>query len=329
MKIFVTGGAGYIGSGVTALLKERGHEVVVYDNLSRGLKSNVPAGVRFVLGDIRDHDLVSRVLKDSGAEAVFHFAAKISVPESMEKPFDYLENNVAGGLSLLRACRARGVRSFVFSSTAAVYGDFTGDKVDEDEPLRPMSPYGETKAQFEMALRSLAREWPEFRFLSLRYFNVAGADLAAGRGPVLEEKSTNLMTAAAQAALGLRPGLDIFGDDYATPDGSCIRDFIHYLDLLDLHILGFEALLEDRVRGALNCGYGRGVSVKEVASEMRKVSERDFPVKMTSRRAGDIPSMVADTRRLQELLKWSPRHQNLTELCRSTYDWVRSKSVSV
>lgn len=328
MKLLVTGGAGFIGSHVVVRLLKAGHDVVIYDNLSRGLKSNVPSGARFVLGDVRDHDLVSRVLKDAGAEAVLHFAAKISVPESIEKPFDYIENNLEGGLCLLRACRARGVNRFVFSSTAAVYGEFnSGGNVKETEPLRPSNPYGETKAQFESALSALHRERPEFKYLSLRYFNVAGATVEEKRGP-LTENSTHLMTVAAQAALGLRPYVEIYGDDYPTADGTCVRDYVHVADLADLHLLGLGALVEGRVEGPLNCGYGRGASVKSVIQEMKSVSKRDFEVRTAPRRQGDVSSMVADTTLLNSKIDWKPRHDSLTEMCRSTLEWVRMSSAS-
>lgn len=323
MKVLVTGGAGYIGSHTVAALLREGHEVHVYDNLSTGHRRAVPPAAQFILGDIRDGSLLTRVLADKGIEAVIHFAARLVVPESMENPWDYYETNTWGGLQVIKSCLNSGVQSLIFSSTAAVYGE-ADQPVKESDPKKPVNPYGASKLMMEQLLEQLNLKGPRLRWVSLRYFNVAGAAMDGSNGS-RTENATLLVKVAAEVAAGKRPEIKIFGSDYATEDGTCVRDYIHVEDLAEAHVKALGALAEGRILNEIfNCGYGHGSSVKAVIAAMKKVSGVEFPVQFEPRRAGDPMSLVANTDRIHAFLDWSPRLDSLEAICQSAYQWERS-----
>lgn len=320
MKILVTGGAGYIGSHVVARLGELGHEVLVYDNLSYGHDWAVLHG-RLFEGDLEDKPLLKTVLREGGFDAVMHFAAFIEVEESVREPLKYYRNNYANALNLLEECREAGVGRFIFSSTAAVYGIPEGGTVNENSPLAPINPYGSSKAMVERTLADLSGA-TDFRYVSLRYFNVAGAD-EQGRIGQARRNATHLMTLALRTALGKRPELQIFGTDYDTPDGTCIRDYIHIADLAEAHILALDHLSDGGEGGVYNCGYGHGYSVRQVVERVKKVTEVDFRVIETGRRAGDPPVLIADSGKLKGELGWEPRHDNLDNIIKTAWRWEK------
>ncbi|MCX7977978.1 MAG: UDP-glucose 4-epimerase GalE [Bdellovibrionaceae bacterium] len=321
MKILVTGGAGYIGSHTSSLLLARGHQVVVYDNLSTGFKEAIPKDSRFIFGDVRDRDLLRRVMRDHQIEAVIHFAAKLIVPESVEKPYEYYETNVLGGMNVAWACAETGVKALVFSSTAAVYGNPDRVPVTEDAPLRPLNPYGKSKAMVEEILRDFDHRYG-VRFVSLRYFNVAGAaaDLSNGQRT---KNATHLIKVAAEVACGKRPFLTIFGTDYPTLDGTGVRDYIHVEDLAVAHLLALEYLVDGGTSLVLNCGYGHGFSVRQVVETMRRESQIHFATEDGPRRPGDAAEIVADSTRLRKILGWVPQHDDLGFICRTAVQWER------
>jgi len=320
MKILVTGGAGYIGSHVVARLGELGHDVVVYDNLSTGHDWAVLHG-RLVVGDLADRTLLRTVIREGAFDAVMHFAAFIVVDESVREPLKYYRNNFSNALNLAEACHEAGLNRFIFSSTAAVYGMPAGGRVTEETPLSPINPYGESKAMFEKALRDLAAA-SGFRYVSLRYFNVAGADEQARIGQACLD-ATHLITVSLRTALGKRPELRIFGTDYDTPDGTCIRDYIHIRDLAEAHVHALDHLAGGGESRIYNCGYGHGFSVREVVAKVKRVTGVDFPVVETERRAGDPPVLIADSSRLQNELGWKPVHDDLEFIIRTAWKWEK------
>jgi UDP-glucose 4-epimerase len=321
MSVLVTGGAGYIGSHMTYAFADAGECVVVLDNLSTGVRANVAPDAVFVHGDVGDAALVKRVIAEHGVDAVIHFAGSIVVPESIEKPLLYYANNTQASLALIGACVEEGVKHFIFSSTAAVYG--LGDRHDirEDTPTDPINPYGRSKLLTEWILRDVAAAH-DFRYVVLRYFNVAGADLQ-GRTGQSTPRATHLIKRAAQTALGRVPHLDIFGTDYPTPDGTAIRDYIHVSDLVAIHRLALEHLREGGKPEVFNCGYGHGTSVLEVVSAMERVTGRKLPTVVQPRRTGDPPSLVANVDKLRERFAWQPRDFSLDGIVRSALDWEK------
>lgn len=323
MTILITGGAGYIGSHIAHELIDQGRQIVVLDNLVTGVRENVPADASFVWGDIGDLEAVTRLIQRHKISAVMHFAGSIVVPESVEDPLKYYLNNTAKTRTLLAACVANGVDKFVFSSTAAVYGIPDADQlpVSEDTPTEPINPYGRSKLMTEWMLKDLAHAH-DFRYVALRYFNVAGAD-PKGRTGQSTPEATHLIKVACQAALGMREKLGIFGTDYPTPDGTGVRDYIHVTDLARVHVLALKALEEGHQSAVLNCGYGRGFSVREVIDTVRKVSGEDFPAEELPRRAGDPPELVADSSRLSQLFGWTPDHADLGEIVETALNWER------
>ncbi len=321
MTVLVTGGAGYIGGHMVLALADRGDPVVVLDNLSTGFAWAVPRGVPLVVGDTGDPDLVSRTLREHRVDAIAHFAAKIVVPESVADPLGYYLNNTAKTRTLLETAVRGGVRKVIFSSTAAVYGEVGTEPVSEDTPKDPVSPYGRSKLMSEWMLADAARAH-DLRFVALRYFNVAGAD-PAGRIGQSTPAATHLIKVAAQAALGHRAGLDVFGTDYPTRDGSCIRDYIQVSDLAAAHLSALDHLRVGGESLTLNCGYGRGYSVLEVVDTMKRVSGIDFPVRLSPRRAGDPAAIVAEAARIKAELGWIPRHDDLDGIVRQALDWER------
>lgn len=321
MAVLVTGGAGYIGSHMVLQLLDAGENVVALDNLSTGFRWVVPKGAPLIIGDFGDETLVSEVIARYDVAEIIHFAAKIVVPESVADPLGYYLNNTSKARTLLETATRCGVKRFIFSSTAAVYGDPSQNPVMEDEPLKPVSPYGRSKLMVEWMLEDVAKAL-DFNYVALRYFNVAGGD-PKGRAGQSTARATHLIKVAAQAALGLRPKLQVFGVDYPTPDGSCVRDYIQVSDLARAHM---DALRYLRARGAslvCNCGYARGFSVLEVIETVKRVSGVDFPVEITDRRAGDPAAIVAANARIKSLLGWEPRHDDLAEIVRQALAWER------
>ncbi len=322
MRLLVTGGAGYIGSHVTRQLAEAGHEVVVFDNLSTG-KAHAVLGAELVVGDLADGAMLDALFERYAFDGVLHFAASIVVPESVEQPLEYYSNNTANMLNLLKRVETHGVSHVVFSSTAAVYGMPGGETVSEDMPLAPINPYGASKMMSERILADLALARKELSYVALRYFNVAGADPEARIGQETP-KATHLIKVACQAALGQRDGVDIFGTDYPTPDGTCIRDYIHVEDLARAHVDALEYLSAGGGSIALNCGYGRGASVREVLNTVHDVTGVDFPVREAARRAGDPPGLVAANERIREVLGWQPRLDDLRTIVGHAWAWEQA-----
>lgn len=318
MKIFVTGGAGYIGSHVVKALGEEGHDVLVFDNLSTGHEWAVLFG-RLVRGDLEDRALLDRTVGDFKPDAVMHFAASIEVEESVREPLSYYRNNVINTINLLDVMMKNRVKYFIYSSTAAVYGMPEIMPVDESAPLHPFNPYGASKAMVERILQDLIRA-KDFHYVSLRYFNVAGADSEGKIGQVYPD-STHLITRALKAAKGELDCVFIYGTNYPTEDGTCIRDYIHVDDIANAHILALNYLMETGVTNVFNCGYGHGFSVREVIQSVKNVTGIDFRVIETERRPGDLPTMVANNRKLGSTLGWKPRYDDLEYIIKTAWQW--------
>ena len=319
-SIMVTGGAGYIGSHVVLQLVAAGERVVVLDNLSTGFE-NAVIGAELVVGDTGDPELVSRVLREHEVDAVMHFAAHTIVPESVSDPLKYYRNNTCNTRNLLQACSEGGVRHFIFSSTAAVYGIPEDPLADEQTQLAPINPYGTSKLMSEWMLRDLSSAGP-MTHVALRYFNVAGSD-PEGRIGQSTRKATLLIKVACEAAVGKRDHVSIFGTDYPTPDGTGVRDYIHVDDLADAHIRALDYLRAGGESATLNCGYGHGYSVREVLDTVSRVNGSPLTIHEEPRRAGDPPMLVARADRVRELLKWTPRHDDLEFIVRTSLEWER------
>jgi UDP-glucose 4-epimerase len=320
MRIFVTGGAGYIGSHVVKALGSLGHEILVYDNLSTGHPWAVLSG-RLVQRDLADAPFLEAILAAFRPEAVIHFAASIQVEESVREPLNYYQNNVANTLNLLATMDRCGVRNFIYSSTAAVYGIPEKIPVSETAPLNPINPYGASKVMVERILKDMSQA-RDFRYIALRYFNVAGADPEGRIGQAYKE-STHLITRALKTAKGELPKLLIHGTDYPTPDGTCIRDYIHVNDLANAHVRALEHMLAGNGSDVMNCGYGHGFSVKEVVAASKRVTGIDFPAEETDRRPGDPPALMADSARLRSKTGWAPRHDDLDFIIRTAWEWEK------
>lgn len=323
MKILVTGGAGYIGSHVVKALGLKGDEILVYDNLSTGHEWAILYG-RLVKGDLSDTNYLDTVIREFKPEAIMHFAALIQVEESVREPLKYYRNNIFNTLNLLEVMERNKIKNLVFSSTAAVYGIPRDIPINEDSPLNPINPYGSSKATVERILGDLSNA-SDFRYISLRYFNVAGADPEARIGQAYGQ-STHLITRALKAAKGEFDRLQIFGTDYPTPDGTCIRDYIHVDDLANAHSLTLKYLLEKGTSRVFNCGYGFGYSVREVVNAVKEVTGRNFTVEETERRKGDPPILVADSSRLKRELKWKPMHADLEYIIKTAWEWEKKLS---
>jgi UDP-glucose 4-epimerase len=319
--VLITGGAGYIGRHAVLAFLESDYRVVVLDNLSTGQRSAIPGGVPFVYGDVGDKQLVDRVIQKHNVSAVVHFAGSIVVPESVADPLKYYRNNTAASRVLVESCVEQGVGRFIFSSTAAVYGSPEKIPVTEDAPTQPVNPYGSSKLVTEWILRDAALAH-DFRFVALRYFNVAGAD-PAGRAGQTTPNATHLIKVASEVATRSRDQMEIFGDDYDTPDGTCIRDYIHVSDLADAHVSALQHLVSSGQSLILNCGYGHGYSVHEVIEAVKREAGAELEVLVAPRRPGDTPAIVADPTRLGEFLGWRPRYDDLNIIVRTAIEWER------
>jgi UDP-glucose 4-epimerase len=321
MTVLVTGGAGYIGSHMVHELADAGERVVVLDNLSTGFDWAVAKGVPLVVGETGDQALVARLIREHGVDAIIHFAASIVVPDSVRDPLGYYRNNTMNSRALIECAVKGGVRHFIFSSTAAVYGNPTEIPVQEDSATLPISPYGWSKLMTEIMLRDAGSAYG-LAHVILRYFNVAGAD-PQGRIGQSTKAATHLIKVAVETVLGLRPKLDVFGNDYPTSDGTCIRDYIHVSDLVRAHADALRYLRSGAPPLTLNCGYGHGFSVLEVIDAVKRVSGVDFKVDIAPRRPGDPAQIVAHSERIRSELGWQPRYDDLPIIVRDALDWER------
>jgi UDP-glucose 4-epimerase len=319
MATLVTGGAGYIGSHMVLELVDAGEQVVVLDNLSTGFDWAVAKPAHLIIGDAGDEHLVRLILQRHAVDSIIHFAGSIVVPESVADPLGYYLNNTVKSRTLIAAAVAQGVKHFIFSSTAAVYGNPERTPVPEDARLNPMSPYGTSKLMTELMLADTARAH-DFRYVALRYFNVAGAD-PAGRSGQSTPKATHLIKVAVETALGKRPHMQIFGTDYPTPDGTCVRDYIHVTDLARAHRTALAHLRAGGQSEVFNCGYSTGYSVLQVVDAVRRVSGKDIDARSAPRRPGDPASIVADSTKIREQLGWRPQHADLDRIVRQALAW--------
>lgn len=321
MRVFVTGGAGYVGSHCVKRLLAGGHEVSVFDNLSAGHREAVDPRADFVRGDLSDKARLAELLRPGRFDAVMHFAGSLDVGESVRRPLEYFRNNVVNTLNLLECMRDSNIRRMVFSSTCAVYGEPERLPITEDLPKSPISPYGASKLTVEYMLEHSARAWG-LGSVALRYFNASGA---ASDGSIGEDHSPeiHLIPLVLQVALGQRDGIKVFGDDYPTPDGSCIRDYIHVEDLADAHLLAIEGITEGR-KEAYNVGTGKGTSVFEIIEVARAVTNHAIPAEVTARRPGDPPGLYANSDKLRERFRWAPRYTEIRDIVASAWNWHRS-----
>ena len=319
MPTLVTGGAGYIGSHMTLELLDAGSQVVVVDDLSTGLAAAVPETAQFVRADIADQALLQRLIEELGIDAILHFAGSVVVPDSVANPLAYYLNNTVKSRTLIETAIATGVRHFIFSSTAAVYGMPGSEPVAEQAALKPLSPYGNSKLMTEMMLADAARAH-ELSYVVLRYFNVAGAD-PQGRSGQSTPRATHLIKVACEAALGKRSYLEVFGTDYPTPDGTCVRDYIQVSDLARAHSAALAYLRAGGASETFNCGYGRGFSVLEVVEAVKRVSGRSFDVRLGPRRPGDPAQIVAASAKIRNALGWAPAYQDLDVIVRQALAW--------
>ena len=315
MNVLVTGGAGYIGSVVVEELLADGHNVTVYDNLSKGHRASVGAGAEFIQGDLRERERLKAALRQPGIEAVIHMAADSLVGESTRQPAKYYENNVLAGLSLLDAMRESDVARLVFSSTAAVYGEPLKQPIEETDPTIPTNPYGETKLTFERAMQWFSKAY-NLRYASLRYFNASGATKRCGEW---HDPESHLIPIVLQVAAGLRPHLEVYGDDYPTRDGTCVRDYVHVVDLARAHVLA----LQTSENATYNLGSGEGYTVAEVINCARRITGKSIPVRMGARREGDPAVLIASSEKIKNEMGWSPKHQELESIIESAWNWLQ------
>ncbi len=322
-KILVTGGAGYIGSHTVLLLNAAGYEVYVYDNLSSGHKEAVLEPAKLIVGDLNDVDKLKALFREVKFDAIIHFAASIVVPESISDPVKYYRNNTVNTLNLVSLAVEQGVKYFIFSSSAAVYGIPERVPVKEEDPLEPINPYGRSKMMSEFIIEDVHRAFPEFKYVNIRYFNVAGAD-PEGRIGQSTPEATHLIKVACMTALGKKDKLFIYGDDYPTPDGTCIRDYIHVMDIAEAHIFCLNYLKEGNPPENFNCGYGKGYSVKEVVETVEKVAGVKINKEVTSRRPGDPPILIADSTKLKSL-GWKPKYEDLEFIVLTAYNWEKNR----
>jgi UDP-glucose 4-epimerase len=321
MKILVTGGAGYIGSHVVKQLGEAGHDLVIVDNLSTGRKASILFG-RHEKKDISNIDFMDKLLATEKFDACFHFAGSIVVPESVIDPLKYYENNTKNSYELINLCKKHNVNKFIFSSTAAVYGDSAENGIcSEESPLEPLNPYGRSKLMTEWMLEDTSKA-SDLNYIALRYFNVSGANIDLKIGQCTPN-ATHLLKIASECAAGKRDEMSIFGDDYKTKDGTCIRDYIHVDDLANAHVCALNFLENNKTSKVLNCGYGHGYSVKEVISTVKRITEVDFPVSMDIRRDGDAATLISKASKIREVLGWTPRYDDLDVIVKTAYEWEK------
>ncbi|GBF25337.1 UDP-glucose 4-epimerase [bacterium MnTg02] len=321
MSVLVTGGAGYIGSHMVLRLLGDGEQTIVLDNLATGHRWAVADGATFIVGDIGDKELTSRIVREHGVDAIIHFAGSTSVPESVTDPLAYYENNTVKSRSLIEVAVEAGVKHFIFSSTAAIYGHTKENPVTEDALLAPISPYGTSKMMTELMLRD-ASNAHDLNTIALRYFNVAGAD-PEGRAGQSSPHATHLIKVASEVVVGKWPVMEIYGTDYDTPDGTCVRDYIHVTDLVDAHALALSYLRAGRESQVLNCGYGRGYSVREVIEAVKQASGVDFEVREADRRLGDPPELVASAERIGSEFNWRPKFDDLQTIVSQALAWEK------
>ena len=321
MSVLVTGGAGYIGSHMVLELLDAGEKVVVIDNLSTGFRWAVAAGADLVVGDIADAELVKATIKSHAVTAIIHFAGSIVVPESVADPLGYYLNNTVKSRGLIQCAVETGVKNFIFSSTAAVYGNPQENPVSETAVPAPMSPYGSSKLMTEIMLADSAIAH-DFRYVALRYFNVAGAD-PKGRSGQSTPRATHLIKVACETALGKRPQMEVFGTDYPTHDGTCVRDYIHVKDLARAHVSALTHLRKGGTSNIYNCGYSKGFSVHEVIAAVKRVSGQDFRVKLSPRRPGDPAAIVAASAKIRKELGWMPQHDDLDQIVAQALAWEK------
>jgi UDP-glucose 4-epimerase len=321
MSVVVTGGAGYVGSHVVLELLDAGEKVTVLDDLSTGFECAVPKDATFVRGDIGDTNLVARALKQSDADAIFHFAGSVVVPDSVRDPLRYYLDNSCKSRTLIECAIKANVKHFIFSSTAAVYGIPEANPATEQTATRPISPYGRSKLVTEMMLSDASAAF-DLSYVVLRYFNVAGADPSGRAGP-LNTHATNLIRIAVQTALRYRPHLEVYGADYPTPDGTCIRDYVHVNDVASAHTMALAYLRNGGSSQVLNCGYGRGYSVLDVISSVRGAAAVDFPVRVGPRRVGDVAALVADPSRIRKVFDWRPKFCEFDTIVGHALQWER------
>jgi UDP-glucose 4-epimerase len=319
MPVLVTGGAGYIGSVVTEELINNGHEVVVYDNLEKGHRAAVHPKARFVEGDLLDGETLGRTIRGNAIESVVHMAAYSLVGESVAQPEKYYRNNVLGGVTLLSVMRDNGIKRIVFSSSAAVYGEPAKQPIEESDPTSPTSPYGENKLAFERAL-AWDDEVYDLRYASLRYFNAAGASERCGE---VHDPETHLIPLVLQAAAGKRSGVEIHGDDYPTRDGTCVRDYIHVVDLAHAHVMALEGIEQKSRTYNLGCG-GEGYTVREVIEKAREVTGKEISARVGPRRQGDPAVLIASSEKIKRELGWKPAQQDLRSIIQSAWDWMNA-----
>lgn len=326
MTVLITGGAGYIGSHMMWALLDAGETPVVIDRLSSGFRWAIPMEVPFYEVDIADKAAVAKIIQEHKIDAIVHFAGSISVPESIENPLAYYKNNTVNSQGLIETALENGVEAFVFSSTAAVYGTPSTTKpVEEDIPLHPQSPYGHSKLMTERMLADTATAHDGFNYSALRYFNVAGAD-PKGRTGQSTKGAMNLIKVACETAAGKRDHIEVFGTDYDTPDGTCIRDFIHVTDLVNAHMSALNKMRGVGGSMVTNCGYGEGFSVLQVLKAVAQIAGTDIEIKNAPRRKGDIISITADNSRIRSLTEWQAKHDDLGEIIQSSYDWEQHLS---
>lgn len=320
MTILVTGGAGYIGSHVVSLLGEAGEDIIILDNLSTGKKENVLFG-KLVVGDLNDQKIIDEIFSTNKIEAVIHFAGSIVVPESVTNPTLYYHNNTVHSFNLIKTCLKFGTKKFIFSSTAAVYGMPAGGVASEETPTMPINPYGRSKLMTEWMLEDTSNAH-DFSYVALRYFNVAGAS-KTGKIGQSTPKATHLLKTAAEVVAKKRAGMMIFGEDYNTPDGTCIRDYIHVDDLAQAHLDALTYLSSNKQSQVLNCGYGHGFSVKEVLNEVEKYTGEKLNVEMAQRRAGDAESLISKANKIKTTLNWSPKYDDLAYIVKTAIEWEK------
>lgn len=320
MSILITGGAGYIGSHVVSLLGEENPDIIILDNLSTGKKENILFG-KLILGDVGDQSLLDEIFTNYSIDSVIHFAGSIVVPESVENPMLYYQNNTINSYKLIQTCLRYGIKKFIFSSTAAVYGMPEDGVASEDTATTPINPYGRSKLMTEWMLEDASRAH-DFSYVALRYFNVAGAS-RSGKIGQSTPKATHLLKAASELATKKREQMSVFGTDYPTKDGTCIRDYIHVDDLARAHLDALNYLGKNRQSQILNCGYGRGFSVLEVLDAVERITSQKLNVKMDSRRAGDAVMLISNARKIKQILDWEPRFDDLTYIVKSAIEWEK------